>query len=227
MNAGIADAANLAWLLAARIQGWAHERLLDAYEAERQPITQQVSHFAMDHAAKMIKARSAVPPNIEAMDAAGAAERARIGAEAYALNVQQFCCAGLNFGYYYDRSPIIVTDDEPPPPYTMGSFTESTVPGCRLPHCWLADGRSLFDALGPGYTLLRRDARVDVSALLEAARAQGLPLYVLDAQPRDGWPAAYRHALVLCRADTHVAWRGDAVPARCDALVSRLRGMPD
>jgi hypothetical protein len=180
----------------------------------------------MDHAAKMIKARSAVPPNIEAMDAAGAAERERIGAEAYALNVQQFCCAGLNFGYYYDRSPIIVADDEAPPPYTMGGFTESTVPGCRLPHCWLADGRSLFDALGPGYTLLRRDARIDVAALLQAAHAQGLPLRLLDAVPRDGWPAAYRHALLLCRADTHVAWRGDALPARCDALVSRLRGVP-
>jgi 2-polyprenyl-6-methoxyphenol hydroxylase-like FAD-dependent oxidoreductase len=227
MNAGIADAANLTWLLAACIQGWAHERLLDAYEAERQPITQQVSHFAMDHAAKMIKARGAVPHNIEAMDAAGAGERARIGAEAYALNVQQFCCAGLNFGYFYDRSPIIVADDEPPPAYTMGDFTESTVPGCRLPHCWLADGRSLFDVIGPGYTLLRREPRVEVSALTQAARAQGLPLQVLDVQPRDGWPAAYHHALVLCRADTHVAWRGNAAPARCDTLVSRLRGVPD
>jgi 2-polyprenyl-6-methoxyphenol hydroxylase-like FAD-dependent oxidoreductase len=226
MNAGIADATNLAWLLSACIQGWADERILDAYEAERQPITQQVSHFAMDHAAKMIKARSAVPGNIEADDAAGAAARERFGAQAYELNVQQFCCAGLNFGYFYDRSPIIVGDGEAPPPYTMGGFTESTVPGCRLPHVWLADGRSLFDALGPGYTLLRRDARADVSALVAAAQAQRLPLQVLDAQPRDGWPAAYRHALLLCRADTHVVWRGDALPSHCEALVSRLRGVP-
>jgi 2-polyprenyl-6-methoxyphenol hydroxylase-like FAD-dependent oxidoreductase len=76
MNAGIADAANLSWLLAACVQGWADERMLDAYEAERQPITLQVSHFAMDHAAKMIKARSAVPANIEALDEDGAAARA-------------------------------------------------------------------------------------------------------------------------------------------------------
>jgi 2-polyprenyl-6-methoxyphenol hydroxylase-like FAD-dependent oxidoreductase len=226
MNAGIADAANLSWLLAACVQGWADERMLDAYEAERQPITLQVSHFAMDHAAKMIKARSAVPANIEALDEDGAAARARFGAEAYELNVQQFCCAGLNFGCFYDGSPIIVGDGETPPPYTMGSFTESTVPGCRLPHVWLADGRSLFDALGPGYTLLRRDPRADVSALVRAAHAQRMPLEVLDAQPRDGWPEAYHHALLLVRADTHVAWRGDAPPAHCDALVSRLRGVP-
>ena len=226
MNAGIADAVNLTWLLSACIAGWGDERLLDAYEAERQPITQQVSHFAMDHAAKMIKARSAVPPNLEAMDAAGTAERARIGDEAYALNVQQFCCAGLNFGYYYDRSPIIVADGEAPPPYTMGAFTPSTVPGCRVPHVWLADGRSLFDALGPGYTLLRRDARVDVSPLVSAACARRVPLALLDAQPRDGWPSAYRHALVLVRADTHVVWRGDALPQSCDGFVERLRGLP-
>src|SRR5690606_20117633 len=65
MNAGIADALNLSWLLAAQVQGWAHPAMLDAYEAERQPITEQVSRFAMDHAQKMIKARSAVPANIE------------------------------------------------------------------------------------------------------------------------------------------------------------------
>jgi hypothetical protein len=175
----------------------------------------------------MIKARGAVPANIEADDAEGAATRAAFGAEAYALNVQQFCCAGLNFGYFYERSPIIVADDEVPPPYTMGGFTESTVPGCRLPHVWLADGRSLFDALGPGYTLLRRDVRVDVAPLLDAAGAQRVPLTLLDAQPRDGWRAAYRHALLLVRADTHVVWRGDAVPAQAHDLMRRLRGVPD
>lgn len=226
MNAGIADAVHLSWLLAARVQGWGDERILDAYEAERQPITQQVSHFAMDHAAKMIRARSAVPANLEADDADGAAQRARIGAEAYELNVQQFCCAGLNFGYYYADSTLIVADGETAPAYTMGGFTPSTVPGCRVPHVWLADGRSLLDALGPGYTLLRRDAGVDVAPLLQAAQACGLPLQLLDAQPRDGWPAAYRHALLLVRADSHVAWRGQVVPDDCEGLVQRLRGVP-
>ncbi|MCW5651412.1 MAG: FAD-dependent oxidoreductase [Ramlibacter sp.] len=224
MNAGIADAIHLSWLLAARLQGWADEGLLDAYEAERQPITEQVSNFAMDHAQKMIRARRAVPPHIEAADAEGAAARALAGQEAYELNVQQFCCAGLNFGYYYSGSPIIASDDEPPPPYTMGSFTPSTVPGCRTPHFWLADGRSLYDALGPGYTLLRMDAQVDVAPLTEAAQAQGLPLQVLDVQPHDGVPQAYRHALVLCRADQHVVWRGHAAPTEPHALVAMLRG---
>ena len=126
MNAGIADAAHLAWLLAARLEGWAEEGILDAYEAERQPITEQVSRFAMDHAAQMIRARGAVPQDIDAPGAAGDAVRARVGAEAYELNVQQFCCAGLNFGYYYTGSTLILSDGEAPPPYSMGSFTPST-----------------------------------------------------------------------------------------------------
>ncbi len=225
MNAGIADATHLSWLLSATLQGWASEHLLDAYEAERQPITQQVSHFAMDHAAKMIRARSAVPPDIEAATPDGAASRQRIGAEAYELNVQQFCCAGLNFGYYYENSTLIIPDEETPPSFTMGSFTPSTVPGCRVPHVWLKDGRSLFDALGRGYTLIRRDRSVDVQALLQTAQAHGVPMVLLDAEPKDGWPEAYRHSLLLVRADTHVVWRADGV-ADAGAVVDRLRGVP-
>jgi len=225
MNAGIADATNLAWLLAARLQGWATEDMLDAYEAERQPITEQVSYFVMDHAQKMIKARRAVPPNIEAEDAAGAAARALIGQEAYDLNVQQFCCAGLNFGYFYSGSPIMVPDDEPPPGYSMGGFTPSTVPGCRAPHFWLDDGRSLYDVLGTGYTLLRFDGKVDVAPLVAAAKAARLPLQVIDLQGQTAVPAAYRHKLVLCRSDQHVVWRGDQVPVKPEQLVDILRGV--
>ncbi|OUM02596.1 FAD-dependent oxidoreductase [Variovorax sp. JS1663] len=223
MNAGIADAVNLGWLLSACVQGWAGERILDAYEAERQPITEQVSHFAMDHAQKMIRARRAVPPDIEAPGPEGEALRAEVGHEAYELNVQQFCCAGLNFGYYYTGSPIIPPDEEAPPPYTMGGFTPSTVPGCRAPHLWLPDGRSLYDAFGPGYTLLRFDRRVDTAALENAARAVRMPLVVLDVEAPD-LPRAYRHRLVLCRADQHVAWRGDRLPSDAGALVATLRG---
>ncbi|MBK6007356.1 FAD-dependent oxidoreductase [Ramlibacter ginsenosidimutans] len=223
MNAGIADALNLSWLLAARLQGWGDEAILDAYEAERQPITMQVSNFAMDHAAKMIKARRAVPANIEAQDAAGAQARREVGEEAYALNVQQFCCAGLNFGYFYQGSPIIAGDGETPPAYTMGDFTESTVPGCRAPHFWLADGRSLYDAFGAGYTLLRFDVRADVAPLQSAARERGMPLTIVDVAGVEP-PAAYRHALLLCRDDQHVAWRGDALPAHASGLVAMLCG---
>lgn len=225
MNAGIADGLNLSWLLAARLEGWGSEAMLDAYEAERQPITDQVSRFAMNHAQQMIKARGAVPADIEAPGPEGDAVRAKVGQAAYELNVQQFCCAGLNFGYYYDHSPIIAYDGESQPGYTMGGFTASTVPGCRVPHVWLDDGRSLLDVLGPGYTLLVRDPSVDVAPLQAAAQSAGMPLTVLD-MPRlaPSSVQSYDRALVLCRRDQHVAWRGDALPGDCAALVARLTG---
>jgi len=223
MNAGIADALNLSWHLSAHLAGWADARVLDAYEIERLPITEQVSRFAMDHAQQMIKARGAVPPRIEEPGLEGDAIRAEQGRKSYSLNVQQFCCAGLNFGYFYDRSPLVAYDDEAAPAYTMGGFTPSTVPGCRAPHFWLADGRSLYDAFGSDYTLLRFDRSVNVAPLAWAAHQRGMPLTVLDLA-RESVPAEYRHALVLCRADQHVAWRGDTVPESVSALVDLLCG---
>src|SRR5262249_42160919 len=107
MNAGIADAADLSWLLAATLHGWADQRILDAYERERQPITDQVSRFAMEFAARVTKHRRATPPEIEWPGPEGDEVRARVGRQAYELNVAQYCCGGLNFGYYYDSSPII------------------------------------------------------------------------------------------------------------------------
>ena len=223
MNAGIADASNLAWLLAAHLQGWAPYAVLDAHEAERHPITEQVGRFAMNHAHAMAKQRSSVPANIEDDTPEGEAARAALGKEAYELNVQQYACAGLNFGYYYDRSPIIAYDGEPHPPYTMGSFTPSTVPGCRLPHVFLADGTSLYDKLGAGYTLLRFDPEADVQTLVEAAREHQVPFEVYDV-PEGIAGNVYEHKLVISRPDWHVAWRGNSVPADAAKLIDHLRG---
>jgi hypothetical protein len=38
MNTGLQDAANLGWKLAAAVQGWAPDGLLDTYESERHPV---------------------------------------------------------------------------------------------------------------------------------------------------------------------------------------------
>ena len=223
MNAGIADAMNLSWLLAGRLQGWLAEAALGAYEAERLPITEQVSKFAMNHALALQKQREGVPPGIEEPGEAGAAARAAAGAALYELNVRQYCCGGLNFGYFYDASPLIAYDGQAQPGYTMDQFTPSTGPGCRTPHLWLPDGRSLYDAMGWGYTLLRTDPAADTAPLEAAARERGVPLSVLDLNSPEA-AALYPQKLVLSRPDQHVAWRGDALPADALALIDRVRG---
>jgi 2-polyprenyl-6-methoxyphenol hydroxylase-like FAD-dependent oxidoreductase len=223
MNAGIADAMNLSWLLAAHLNGWAPSSILDAYEAERWPITSQVSRFAMSHAEAEIRRRGAVPGDIE--DAGPAGERARreVGRLAYEINVQQYACAGLNFGTYYDRSPIIAYDGAEHPAYTMDSYTPSTVPGCRTPHFWGDDGGSVYDAMGPEFTLLRFDSSIDTAPLEAAALRKTLPLTVLDVEASAA-RGLYGHRLVLSRPDQHVAWRGDALPPDPLALIDRVRG---
>jgi 2-polyprenyl-6-methoxyphenol hydroxylase-like FAD-dependent oxidoreductase len=223
MNAGIADAMNLSWMLAAHLNGWAPERILRAHELERQPITEQVSRLAMRHAEGAIRERTNVPSELEQDTSEGEAVRRRVGEDAYRLHVQQFACAGLNFGYFYDHSPIVAYDSEPAPSYSMYDYTPSSVPGCRLPHFWLRDGRALYDALAADYTLLRFDPAVDVSGLLAAAAHAGVPLALLDIQA-DRIPDAYRHRLVLSRPDQHVGWRGDEPPAIAGVLVDLIRG---
>jgi 2-polyprenyl-6-methoxyphenol hydroxylase-like FAD-dependent oxidoreductase len=223
MNAGIADAMNLSWMLAAHLRGWAPETILDAHQSERQPITEQVSRFAMQHAFGAIRERTTVPPALEDETPAGDAARREVGEASYALHVQQFACAGLNFGYFYDASPIIEYDGESAPGYTMHHHTPSTAPGCRTPHFVLGDGRPLQDALGAWYTLLRFDTAVDVAPLQRAAAAAGVPLALLDV-PAALAPPVYRHRLLLSRPDQHVAWRGDALPADPLALIDRIRG---
>jgi len=229
MNAGIADAMNLSWLLAAHLNGWAPPAILDAYEAERWPITSQVSRFAMSHAEAEIRRRGSVPGDIEQAGPEGERARHEVGRLTYEINVQQYACAGLNFGTYYDQSPIIAYDGAAHPAYTMNSYTPSTVPGCRTPHLWCKDGRSLYDAMGPEFTLLRFDPATDVAALDAAARLRGLPLKVLDVERpdsaiSDGSAIYDGDKLVLSRPDQHVAWRSNKLPADSLAMIDRVRG---
>ena len=96
-------------------------------------------------------------------------------------------------------------------------------PAAGTPHLWLRDGRSLYDALGPDYTLLRLDPAAEVRGIAAAAAQRGVPLAVLDVDA-DGAPALYGRKLVLSRPDEHVAWRGDEQPADPLELMDRIRG---
>src|SRR5258708_15430540 len=105
----------------------------------------------------------------------------------------------------------------------MNHYTPSTVPGCRTPHFYRAGGSSLYDAMGPEFSLLRFDSSADVAPIEAAAQSRGVPLKVLDLERPDG--AGYDgHSLVLSRPDQHVAWRGVRLPADSLALVDRIRG---
>jgi hypothetical protein len=207
------------------INGWGEPALLEAYEAERQPVTEQVSKQVMQIALENLDTDFVrnVPPALLGEGPESEALRAKVGQVMYDANVGQFACLGLNFGTFYDRSPIVAYDGEAAPAYGLSRYTPTTVPGCRTPHVWLDDGTSLYDAMGPDYTLLRFDPSLDVSALQAAAGRRGVPLDLLDLSASEAG-GIYRHKLVLSRPDQHVAWRGDAAPEDPTALMDLIRG---
>jgi len=167
--------------------------------------------------------RATIPAIIDQRGPEGDAVRARIGREAYDINVGQFCCGGLNFGYFYEASPIIAYDGEVAPSYSMYDFTQSTVPGCRTPHLWLRDGRSLYDVLGSDFALLRFDREVNIDGIIEAAAHRAVPLVVVDVDSSEA-AALYPCKLLLSRPDQHVAWRGNKSPENPTTLIDRIRG---
>ena len=105
----------------------------------------------------------------------------------------------------------------------MGKFESSSVPGCRAPHFWLRDGRSLYDALGAGYGLIRFDRSAAADGLIAAAKRRGMPLAVLDIDDAES-AELYARRLALVRPDRHVAWRADVEPDNALGLIDHLRG---
>lgn len=226
MNAGIADAANLSWKLAAVLNGWADADLLESYHDERHPVLEQVSAMVMK-----VRQNNAVtiPPEIDDDGPAGEAARERVARYMMEIDSPQFACIGLNFGYYYEHSQAIALDPEQAAPaYSMGQYQPSTVPGCRMPHVWLDGHTSLYDHLGDGLTLIRLDKLLPIDSLLAAARLRQIPLKVLDVPAHTLAPELQLHGLLLVRPDQHIAWRGQnspASPAAALVLLDVLRGV--
>lgn len=223
MNAGIADGMGAVWVICNLLEGWAGPAMRDSYQAKRHPITEQVSRHAMQSMLDMVDALGGRPvPRVfsSRWNPVGMVMRKVMGRRIGPINRAQFLPEGLNFGYYYENSPIIAADGKAPA-YTMAGHTPSTVPGCRLAHV-LIEGTPVQDLLGPVYTLFRFDPALDTAPLLDAAARRGMPLTLVDA-PRPAHPA-YTHPLLIARRDQHVAWRGQTPPSDPDALIARLSG---
>ena len=223
MNSGIADAAGLSWVLAALIQGWGGETLLEAYERERRPTAWWHLEASRRHMGVRLQIGQLYA---EAGDLSGEgpeaeARRAELGRKIAEIGNAENESWGVELGYRYDDSPVVFAESSPPPVDPI-TYTPSTWPGARLPHVFLADGVSIHDKLGLYFTLVALDD-VDSSAIETAARELGIPLSVLRLG-RPDLKAIYARDLMLVRPDQHVAWRGDALPGDLHALLTRVVG---
>jgi 2-polyprenyl-6-methoxyphenol hydroxylase-like FAD-dependent oxidoreductase len=219
-NTAVEDAVNLGWKLASVIKGQGGPALLDSYAIERRPLAVRNTGYAQAFADSLGLFQPA--PEIEDDTPAGAAARHAAGVYLDAHARAEFNIPGITFGGRYDGSPVIVADGTPPPD-AVNSYVPTACPGGRAPHLWLDDGRSLFDAFGFEWTLLRLGEQAPAAtAFALAASRLGLDLAVVDlpgAEPRD----LYGADLALIRPDQIVAWRGNGA-ASPEAVLRQAAG---
>jgi len=210
MHSGVCEASNLAWKLEAVLKGWGGPRLLASYEPECRPLAAEF----VDLSTNAFNGLKSLPGPAKLRAAAAAGSGWTRG-----LSIRE----ELRCQRRYENSPVCVPDGTPPPEGDA-RFSPPARPGTRAPHRWIADGKSTLDLFGDGFVLLRLGAAPpDPAPLAAAARARGVPLSVAEID-RPDVNAAFERKLVLVRPDAHIAWRADALPDDCAALIDRVRG---
>ncbi|MFF3876584.1 FAD-dependent oxidoreductase [Streptomyces sp. NPDC001978] len=198
-NTGIQDAHNLAWKLAAVLDGWAGPGLLETYGAERRPVALTTSARASARSVEHSHPGFAPAPGV------GGGRRGGI------LNVV--------LGYRYPEGAVIGADREQPVvPETLRLTGD---PGTRAPHQWLRRGAKRLSTLDlyERSLVLLTDARSDAGWHEAARRIADTDVVHLapyrigtDLTPDDDTDWATAHGTtpdgaVLVRPDGYVAWR--------------------
>ena len=222
MNTGIGDAVDLGWKLEAMIKGWGGPRLLESYEIERKPVALRNAASSTSNFKVLTS-----PKNCAAiLDATAEGERTRHDISAQftaAMRASYWEPSGIQMGYCYDGSPLCIADGSAVPEEAP-RYVQTTRPGARAPHAWLAEGHSTLDLFGRGFVLLHApNAReADISILEIVASQAGMPLRS-HAIPNCHVASAYEAPLVLVRPDGHVAWRGARVND-AQGIIDTVRG---
>jgi 4-hydroxyisophthalate hydroxylase len=199
INTGLEDARNLGWKLAAALEGWGSDALLDSYDEERRQVfvatardfieafIEEDRTFLADH-----------DPERDPADFEAAWER-RAGTDR----------GVADFAPHYEGSPIVVGPDGRVSG-ARGVHRVTAAAGHHLAPVTLSGERDLFTELGRTFALVA-PGDVEVGGFVAAAASLGVPLAVIrdtSDEPR----RAYGAPLVLVRPDHYVAWIGDEVP---------------
>lgn len=185
-NTAIQSAHNLAWKLAAVLDGTAGPALLETYHTERHP----VGRFAAR--------QSLTGPTVAVLPLSD--DRPLLPAD------EECSMFELLIGYRYHSAAIV---NGPGGPDAVQLVSELRAqPGTRVPHVWVRDGVSTLDLLGPGFTLLTGDERWCAAAASASVAAHRIE--------SDEWAAVTglaREGAILVRPDDFVGWRVEALPA--------------
>ncbi len=214
LNSGLEDVANLAWKLTAVLEGWGGDALLGSYGEERRPIFVETGQLMI--AGGIESDRVFLDRYNPTRDKT---EFEKAWQELYDSTVQRREVYEPN----YEGSSIVFG----PPGGASGIHGEHSLtarPGHHLAPRMLSDGKSTFEALGVGFTLLAFGAEeADVAKFEDAAKSLGIPLKTI----RDSFEAEradFAANLVLVRPEQYVAWAGNTAPTDASAVLRRATG---
>jgi len=209
INTGFEDARNLGWKLAATIQGWGGEELLDSYSLERQPV---FASTAGDFIEKSISTDGEFVANfnpdrdLDAFEAAWSArsQGARGEVDAYEP--------------HYEGSPLV---GGPGQCSAKGSHSFKARAGHHLPPLVLTSGKNIFEEIGAGFTLISLGgAENEVLDFEVASNKLGAPFQVIRDQYSEQL-SKYGAHLILVRPDHFIAWIGDTFEGNALTVLQR------
>jgi hypothetical protein len=182
-NAAVCDGYDIAWKLAAVLQGQAGPGLLDTYEAERRDFAQLVVNESLHNYVQRMAPHLAGDDIPESLGP----PQVMLGNRA--------------------RSTAIIHEDGDDDAPVENPFEPTARPGFRAPHAWLAPGRSTLGLFGAGWVLLTGP---DGAGWHEASKQARIPLDVHDLGEHTALYGISSEGASLVRPDGVVAWRTSA-----------------
>jgi len=220
MNTGVSDAINLGWKLAAMVEGWGGDRLLDSYFPERHPVGVRNTQEAADCFDRLFGVMR-YGDELDAESEAGEKLRAALRED---LKDQEklIASSGTLLGFRYNDSPIILGDGTRETKDDPRHYIPTARPGHRAPHIWLSEGVSILDEFGQGFTFISFNDD-DVSVLQGVSAGLGMPMKYVQIK-NDEAKQLYDCEYAIIRPDMIVAWRSDELPQDIHALFDLIRG---
>ena len=133
MNTGIADACDLGWKLAAVLRGFAGQRLLSSYDAERRPVGMRNREASKRHSETRRDIAAVYHGRLTAPGPDGEMARAEAGRRIASFGNAENESYGIEYGYAYDESPVICAERGVEIPSDPLRYIPTTFPGVRLP----------------------------------------------------------------------------------------------
>jgi 2-polyprenyl-6-methoxyphenol hydroxylase-like FAD-dependent oxidoreductase len=214
LNNGLEDIVNLGWKLAARLDGWGTDALLESYSEERRPIFHQT---AEDFIAARIRkdgeflSRYSPERDREEFERAWNARLTDIG-----TRVQSYVPSYEGSSVVWGPADGVCS--------AHGTHSYKARAGYHLTPQRLSSGRNVFEELGTGFTLLAFDADDPaVLAFEQAALSLRVPLKVVRDSYRDE-RQSYEARLILVRPDQYVVWTGERGPDEARTVLAKVVG---